>query len=296
MTELKGLSVPGKTFILGEYAILGGLPAIVAAIGPRFTLLPGPGEKAPFHPESPAGKLLGPTKFAEYFPYAFHDPLGGAGGFGASTAQFALGYRAVAQELGWSLDWKDVWKKYREVSTGSGADLMAQWLGGIVQCRVSAQGSPSAEIFPAPGKGLSWSDFMIFSASHQAGRKTATHTHLSALDSREFSAVVEKLREPLDSGFEAIKTGDASKFGLSMNRYADVLREAGLEIEPTFADRRALAAIPGVLGIKGTGANQSDAIIILANSDSRCKERITETALARGLKLVTSGLVPEMGI
>jgi hypothetical protein len=222
--------------------------------------------------------------------------LAGAGGFGASTAQFALSYQAVARTEGWSLRWQDVWKKYREVSTGSGADLMTQWLGGIVRCQVSPQGVPLAENFPASDKGFRWSDFMVFSASHQAGRKTATHHHLDALKGAEFTRVLEKLRLPLDAGFDAIQKVDGRKLGQAMGDYADVLKDAGLEIEPTFRDRQALSKIPGVLGVKGTGANQSDAIIILADSDPRCKERITETALSRGLKLVSRGLKMENGI
>jgi mevalonate kinase len=295
-------SIPGKTFILGEYAILGGLPAIVAAVSPRFSLQPGPGVPAPFHPESPAGKLLSGTRSSHDFPFVFHDPLGGAGGFGASTAQFALSYYAVAHAEGWSLAWQDVWKKYRELATGSGADLMTQWLGGIVRCQVSPLGVPSVEALPefAPrfgqSKGFHWSDLMVFSASHQTGRKTATHHHLDGLKGDQFTRVLEKLRAPLDAGFAAIQNGDGVQLGQALGDYADVLKEAGLEIEPTFRDRQALSKIPGVLGVKGTGANQSDAIIVLADSNPRYKEQITEAALSRGLKLVSSGLTMENGI
>ncbi len=292
-------SVPGKTFILGEYAILGGLPAIVAAVPPRFSLESAPSARSAFHPESPAGRLLAGTPFTDDFPYVFHDPLSGAGGFGASTAQFALCYQAFARELGWSLDWRDVWQKYREVSTGSGADLMTQWLGGIRRCRVSpiedGEGIPSAE--PLAAQCAIWPNLMIFSASHQAGRKTATHHHLAGtLSAPDFGAVVEELRAPLDAGFAAVERGDLANFGRSMNQYAEVLRKSGLEIEPTRADCEVLGRIPGVLGVKGTGANQSDAIIVLADSDSGCKERITAAARARDLKLVSGGLAPENGI
>jgi hypothetical protein len=70
------------------------------------------------------------------------DPYQGAGGFGASTAQFALAYfafmQASAERAETAGDWKSAWDLYRslmgsDVLVPSGADLVAQWQGGVVE-------------------------------------------------------------------------------------------------------------------------------------------------------------------
>src|SRR5262245_22216155 len=112
------LSAPGKAFILGEYAVLGGLPAVIAAVPPRFQLRAGESTGHGFHAESPAGRLLEYTsaKGVAIPPLEFGDPLKGAGGFGASTAQFALVYLALAEKAGWAKDWRSAWILYRELT------------------------------------------------------------------------------------------------------------------------------------------------------------------------------------
>ncbi|MDR3607943.1 MAG: hypothetical protein P4M08_11265 [Oligoflexia bacterium] len=296
------LSVPGKIFLLGEYAILAGLPAIVAAVGPRFELRLSHHKKLSFHPQSPGGRLLTQAGLPSDLPFEFYDPFEGAGGFGASTAQFALSYRALARERGWSEDWLDVWKCYRDLCRDpsgesippSGADLLAQWVGGIICCQI--EDSERADLRHFNGSSL-WQNLMVFSASHQSGRKTATHHHLGSLHSKEFSHVAERLRMPLDAGLRAARANDAVSFGQAMTLYAEELRSAGLEIEPTLADRTELSKISGVLGVKGTGASQSDAIIVLVDpSEPGCKDRVIQAALARDLRLVSSGLTVEPGI
>jgi mevalonate kinase len=287
------LSIPGKTFLIGEYAVLAGLPAIVAAVPCRFELRRA-ATSTVFHPESPAGKLASPYEF----PYEFYDPLQGSGGFGASTAQFALVYRALGPELGWNQNWEAVWARYREQNPNSsglppsGADLAAQWLGGIIRFQIE-RGEPTQQSVSAQ---LDWSALMIFSASHQAGRKTATHHHLGALHPKEFPEMVSRLRLPLEAGLRAVEHGDLVSFGQAMELYADELRGAGLEVDATSADRRALGKLPGVLGVKGTGAHQSDAVIVLADSDPAHRAGIIEAARARDLRPITIELTVERGI
>src|SRR4051812_26828373 len=107
-------SVPGKVFLLGEYAVLAGKPAVIAAIPPRFGLRAGrslPVEK------SPAGRLL--ASVGEGLARRLADPHLGSGGFGASTAEFALHYRELvsrsSRARGWSLSAEAVWAKYRDL-------------------------------------------------------------------------------------------------------------------------------------------------------------------------------------
>lgn len=303
-------SAPGKVFVLGEYAILGGLPAVVASVGPRFGLNLRSGAASEFHPQSPAARLLDWADHAGAlsnvgnaleFPFEFRDSFGGHGGFGASTAQFALAYRALAELHGWEQGWEKVWKLYRELTAGkgvfspSGADLVAQWQGGVVLFEPAAEKPVCANLW----RDFDWSDLLVFSAAAQEGRKVATHSHLDALSGNGgFERLLESLRPWLSQGINAIRENHAAGLGDAMNGYASALFEAGLELGATTLDRLALSRLPGVLGVKGAGALQADALLVLLDPDHRLSDRedvITE-ALSRGLELVSDGLEKEGGV
>lgn len=301
--------VAGKIFLLGEYAVLAGLPACVLAVGPRFQLKSREGTDprssvASFHPESPAGRLLAaaPRGAWETLSLEFHDPLQGAGGLGASTAQFLLVYRALASELGWSLEWRQVWNRYRELTQSgsklppSGADLVAQWQGG------ASFFDPARIIHEDLTTRLDSRSFLIFLATRQPGRKVATHSHLEELAQEGFPArdsrLARALEAPLAQGLNCLRNRDLPGLGKALNHYADALSQAGLEIEATAQDRQALASLPGVLGVKGTGALQADALVLLmdpAESDAR-RSQVIEAAQARGLQLLADGYKIQAGV
>jgi mevalonate kinase len=166
--------VPGKVFLLGEYAVLSGHPALVAAIPPRFRAGAVPVE---YLPSSPAGRLL--LAAGQERGLSTEDPHRGRGGFGASTAEFALVYRELASTMGWALSGEAVWRKYRELHAAlpllpSGADLFTQWSGGVVRFD-PARVSESESLRPSSPVRL-----VVWSATGQPGRKVATHAHLRA--------------------------------------------------------------------------------------------------------------------
>jgi hypothetical protein len=320
-------TIPGKIFLLGEYAVLGDRPALIAAVGPRFGMSFAAGDAAAtgsssgatsgpssatdaFHPASPAGRL---TKWAQERGIAvprlrFDDPHAGAGGFGASTAQFALLYLHIARESGAKLGLKasalDARALYRELMRDeklrpSGADLVAQWSGGVTGY------DPATGAISDHYGDFDWRQLLIFSATGVAGRKTATHEHLERMAGRGFpSAQDEPLMTQLGSIVRDVTghPGDLARMGLAFGRYADALHEAGLEIEATFEDRRALARIPGVLGAKGAGALQSDALLVLldpaadGNGRGTVRAEVVAAAQGRGLKLVADGLERQPGV
>ncbi len=80
-----------------------------------------------------------------------------------------------------------------------------------------------------------------------------------------------------------------------MNAYGDALASMSLEIAETAADRRALSQVLGVLGVKGAGALQSDAVLVMMapGSDHR---PVIELARSRGLVLAADGLTWERGV
>src|SRR4051794_4338735 len=88
-------SVPGKTFLAGEYLALSGGPSLVFASEPRFELsvTSGAGKAEGIHADSPAGLFIKKNQdYFKNFDLVFHDPYQGKGGFGASTAQFLGAY------------------------------------------------------------------------------------------------------------------------------------------------------------------------------------------------------------
>lgn len=309
------LSAPAKVFLLGEYAVLGGAPALVAALGPRFELCVRRAESqasapAPFHPESPAGRLF--SKYASRLDPALHleflDPFAGAGGFGASTAQFALlafllhrlmGFFAVGS-MGDEEIW-EIWRTYRELSSGasraplpSGADLIAQCRGGLTLVDIEARTARSLSIEFA-GSGL-----LVFSAAHQAGRKVATHEHLARLRERGFperdSGLISELRAAVLDCVAALEARDFNFFARCLNEYSRLLRREGLEAQRTTEDLESLRSLPGVLGAKGAGALQSDAIVVCVSEPETRSDAVIALAERRGLRLVARGLGQEKGI
>lgn len=316
-------SVAGKVFILGEYAVLAGRPALVAAVEPRFRLSRGEphGRAGGWEPSSasPAGRLLefirrrvGADRTANL---RFVDPHEGCGGFGASTAQFALLYRVFAEEMGFEPRWRRVWALYRELTDQgraippSGADLVAQWQGGIVFF------DPSERLCFDVSPLLDWTRLLVFSAAGKPGRKVATHEHLERLSGKELArdgAWVSALSGALEAGIRAVHEGDGEKLGLAMNAYAETLSGLGLENAEAREDRLALRALPGVIGAKGAGALLSDAVIVLLNergsraggpgvdragSDERgSRAQVVRAAEARGLRLVGDGIGPQAGV
>lgn len=293
-------SIPGKVFLLGEYAVLAGGSAILAAVGPRFHLRTGEiGDTAAstFHPQSPAGRLLGVARRLRTRGFEFVDPHLGQGGFGASTAQFALLYGAFAEEAGWDLSAQAVRRVYRELLMDesvppSGADLIAQLCGGVIQFNVAR------ESIQQLSECVDWGQLLIFSAVSQSGRKVPTHEHLAGLGSLRANFVTD-LSVLVERAEQALVRGDSAAFGMTLTEYAEALSSEGLELEASRADRLALSSLSGVLGAKGTGALLADAMIVWLKPEiakgSEARVRVLQAAQARGLKLVADGLAPEAG-
>lgn len=293
-------SVPGKVFLLGEYAVLARLPALVAACGPRFRLRAAQATqwRHPFHASSPAAQLVAQASTEGLSPLEFHwsDPYSGAGGFGASTAQFALAYRAIAKWAGWKKDTLAIWDRYRSLTKGangalapSGADLIAQLEGGVISW------NPETRSMNALSARLDLSGYLVFSAAKILGRKVATHDHLRDLGF-EAEKVRSLLREPLERGIQAFESENPAGFSTAIVDYATSLQSLGFENEAARIDREFATELPGVSGAKGTGALLSDAMIVAMTANHPDRARVRKQIEERGLVLVSDGIVPVPGI
>jgi len=268
-------SAPGKVFLLGEYAVLAGGPACVAAFSPRFSISESVFEwqgevSSPlrFHPESPAGKLLS-SRAPLYSPLYGIDPWKGAGGFGASSAQVVILEKMSGTSLeAGSPELREAWERYRGFGsrTGelppSGADFVAQALGGVVWFEPEGFGvRPLGEILERQKATL---QIRVIQASQQSGRKVATHEHLKKLAAHGEGFLAElrqKLTPITRDGGMALQSQDSLGLGQALSRYGDALAFLDLEDGATARDRQAIAKLPGVLGVKGTGALQADALV-----------------------------------
>lgn len=285
------VSVPGKVFLLGEYAVLSGAPAWIAAIPPRFELVDSSGDRTEFDPASPAGKFIASRELAGPIG-RFIDPWEGRGGFGGSTAEFALAaYRAGIRTT------LDAWRAYRALSAGepalrrpSGADLVAQWSGGAIEW------DPKREVATDLGEALAEFPILIFSATHLPNRKTVTHSHLESLASSPVS--FDSLSPSLERARIGVQFANWAEVGRAFSAYADSLAHLNLESPVVRNERLALSRLPGVLGVKGCGSLQTDAMLVVVESlvGARTDVIVDFAAENCGLRLLARGLGREPGI
>jgi mevalonate kinase len=294
-------SVPSKLFLLGEYAVTQGASAWVATLGPRFRLncTPAPQWDAAFHPASPAGRWIQSlNQSLKVSPQRFEytDPHQGSGGFGGSTAEFALAYAATTPTVSiW-----ECWQRYRELTqreqgiSPSGADLVAQLAGGIQRIRISRPVlGPSELTFSNISALLGSYHFVVLSAANLPGRKIATHKHLESI--AWGSQGLRELEQQLADAELALRDADVVALGRALSRYAEVLCGLGLEHEQATEERREFSRIPGVLGYKGCGAGLSDTAVALV-ANPRAADELIAAAQNRGLQLVTRQLKSEPGL
>ncbi|MBU6375226.1 MAG: hypothetical protein KGQ59_04470 [Bdellovibrionales bacterium] len=287
----------GKVFLIGEYAVLCGAPALVAATAPRFQLSKKPFSQALetfFHPESPAGVFCKRRQVLN--PWYFFDPAFGAGGFGASSAQFIMA--AVSAGVREPLE---LWREYRAACRAdrgplpSGADVVAQICGGVVEFKFGFNSESQPQIIQRDD-GLLRIPIIVIQASAQEGRKTTTHTHLGQISRQMLESLSSDLDSIIQRALTAFSEGNPARFAACLPEYAEVLSRYDLEIAQTRLDREALSVLPGVLGVKGTGALQSDALIAVVDPARFDPEQFKRAVAERGLRIWSERLCAEPGI
>jgi mevalonate kinase len=263
------LTVPSKTFLLGEYLVLKGGPAILLATPPPFYLNVFPvssqsGSGSNIHPDSPAGRWL--QKWKQFYSdYSFHfiDPHAGLGGFGASSAQFVMLYGFMQHVLGETID---AWKMVQEFQTcawhgrgtiPSGADVMTQLKGDVTLFHPAAQET----------RNVSWPFPDLEYGIVRTGHKLATHKHLETLDEFDpspFSTIVKE-------AYQSIESRDSGRFMDTFKRYGLELKKQGLVFQETEKFLNQLRLCPEIQACKGCGALGVDVIVILFYKENRLK-------------------------
>ena len=280
-------SVPAKTFLLGEYVVTKGGPALLLSTVPRFILNACPHKASggdlykTIHPDSPAGQLIGlHADFFGQFDLNFIDPYQGAGGLGASSAQFALLFAMFMQVreitpafLEQALNtYKDV--AWDQTGTApSGADVIAQLTGGLCFYHRDKNIVESLT-WPFPAM-----DFCLI----HTGNKMATHTYLrdlSDIDTGDMGEVAE-------DAFSALKTADAPLFITSVNQYAELLKTRHWLTDTTEQLLKKIVLQQGVLAAKGCGAMGADIIFVVL--DNTVRENFSAWCSQQNLRVICMG-------
>lgn len=286
--------IPGKTFLIGEYAVLSGCKALLMATRPYFSFVKvseGNGTNQ-LHPKSPAARLL--ESLSQKSSLHFQEAYGGRGGFGASTAQYlGLAAHHKAEDFQTLLqrpqDLKKFVEEYRQRAWSgqgaqpSGADLIAQISGGLTWTDMSNFG---VESFSWP-----WEEADLFLIP--TGHKVATHEHLQNFEARDFS----NLRALTEDSYQAWKQLNFLKWVETIRDYSTELQKLSLVAPLSEEFQRKIIGLPGVLAVKGCGALGADVVFALVEKQAR-NEFLSQlkwpvvydqSSLGEGLKVEANG-------
>ena len=267
--------VPGKTFLLGEYAVLRSAPALIMCHEPSYRFRVSHRARAGltelqrfFHPQSPAGYLVQHSALqgAQVFISCEHQY--GEGGFGLSTAEFWVAHQLLSlidrsgsheflagASLPLDVDHLSLIQSYWRVfdhqnqSRPSGADLQAQSKGGF--CYIDQKQSVLQTIrWPFPELSV---------CVVPTGKKLKTHEHLQKMQQVDFGDLVQ-ISEMIAGVFQQEKPELLIDL---VQQYGRLLQEKGLVADHTQEMMRDLQTLPGVLATKGCGAMGADSMLAI---------------------------------
>lgn len=257
------LSVGSKVFLFGEYQVLHSGKAFLASIEPRFKMQikPGQGRCVGIPTGSPADRFYQSEKsFFQTWDIEFLDPHQGRGGFGASTAQFALlqGFKtslsSIKAQAQLFLDYRSLhleyleWARIESQVQPSGVDLISQYQGGLSLVDLPA-GKIVKSRWPFPQLQI------LFFAT---GTKLSTHTHLAQiqnLDVAELSAIYDQI-------IKALHDQNQEQFLKQVQKYQIQLAEQGWLAPQTQKYLAEIQKLSGVGAAKGCGAMGNDVVAV----------------------------------
>lgn len=255
------LSVPSKTFLLGEYLVLKGGPCLILATKKRFNLLVYPSETQQLDitgilPQSAAGKF---AKHHEHFfrdyRLCFSDPYNQLGGFGASSAQFALlyalkSYVASKKIIDHYIISQYIHYAYNGIGMApSGADIISQLHGGVCYFHKTEK---KLQTFTWPFSNLNY-------CLIHTGYKISTHEHLQQIKNFDDT----KMKNIVEKSYLSLQKQDSDLFVEAVLEYNHVLSLNKLVAGKTLELLKTLRENEKILAAKGCGALGADVILML---------------------------------
>lgn len=257
------LQVPGKTFLVGEYAVLLDGPALGLATKPCFEISYGNSDSLLLHPDSPAGRYR--KKHPAHFEISMTNPY--PGGFGKSTAEYLA---VIAPELRNSQkDFHEILKEYKTLSPGSGIDLAFQFFGQVCLA------DPALQFYQTFDWHFANLDFLIVST----GLKIPTHEHLRTLDLK----YLKDLPALSDKVITAYSRNQEVEFLELMKLWSRALKNLELTHQNSIEIISALETCSEVKLAKACGALGADVIIVFF--DRQNAKPVIQTIAKIGLKI-----------
>ncbi len=271
---------PSKTFLIGEYGTLKGGPALILNTKPRFKLCIQPADpdpKRPQHniaPQSPAGILMHKHRNAlRQQQLHFYDPHHAAGGFGASSAQFAMLWCHLHPQQ--KLSTETILADYHACQDPSltryrpsGSDILAQLTGHVTHYQ-PAQDDAHTQ---ATRKAYHWPFPDLYYSLLKTDLKVETHRHLMQLGHRTNSATKKGISHLImlaKRGIDAFLQQDALAFGQIIHQYHQALIQQDLVHPRTQQHIQQLQQYVSITSAKGCGALGADVIFVLLTADQR---------------------------
>lgn len=234
--------VPGKTYLVGEYAVLAGGAALGLATRPYFKIDYSAPEKTQLHTESPAAKLL-KTQGREV-DFQIENPY--TGGFGYSAAEYWA--VAIPDILKSRPHFSEMLKEYKKNHSGSGVDLAFQYFGRVCLA------DPAVQFY----QNFSWHFENLDFAAISTGLKVPTHEHLKELNPE----ILKSLPAQSEKVIQAFSRNREFEFLAELRKWADQLQNLGLTTDRSVALRAELEKFPSIKLAKPCGALGADVILV----------------------------------
>ena len=253
------ISCPAKTFIIGEYAVLDGGPAIVLNTSPRFVCRiqkSSTVDKINLAENSPAGQWI------KKHPQDFHsvqlewvNDYGGKGGLGFSSAQFNIlyAYSFILREG--HIDQitpQEVWRNYRNLEFDgfipSGADIITQWVGGVT---VFEKSPLSIETLTSSLPDL---DCLVL----RTGDFFETHKYLKTFELGD----VSDLKKIAQMAVTAMKQREETAFISAVNDYRSALKKKKYVTSKSEEILNRLEKVKAIKAVKSCGAMGAETLIV----------------------------------
>jgi mevalonate kinase len=318
------LSVPGKTYLTGEYAVLVGGSALVLNTGPRFELRAlressvaiGEGVVTGIPEGSPAlGWLKQREPLLRGWRLEFVDPHEGRGGFGASGAQFVL-VHAFTTLLQMNLE-------SAMIGVAQATSNTVEIVHSAAKIETNALDTVVAKIDTAimllESKDV-WNDYRVFSKQGSGADLLAQmEGHVSLVNMEKCEATsqgwpykdigfviartgrkipthehlaglkndrLQALREPASEAVASFGRDSGVEFARKVKSYAYVLRELGFQSPHTLELLAPIEKQDWCLAAKGCGAFGADTLAIVFAEPAR--EDALRFLRARELELVAT--------